>query len=135
MTLMEIISSKVKSLLASGVITNTDIEIGILEVEQAIKNYCNIEIDEILPQELMFVHANMTVDLIKYTYISNSSGEDDNIDTSQISSIKMGDTTVQIGSASSNNTRTTTLRSHRPNLDEIVMNYKQQLNRFRKMVW
>jgi hypothetical protein len=34
-----------------------------------------------------------------------------------------------------NSERGKILKSHRPNLDQIVMNNKEQLNKFRRMVW
>ena len=106
------------------------------EVELVIKNYCNINS---VPEELKFTWANMTIDLLRYQHESNLSTEaSDNIDDINIrdvSSLKIGDTSVNLGSGSISNAHNIAMRSRYPNLDEIIMNYKSQLQRFRKMVW
>ena len=77
----------------------------------------------------------MAVDLIRYQYESNIGADDvlAGIDASDVSNLKIGDT--QIALQGNNSERGKTLKSHRPNLDQIVMNNKEQLNRFRRMVW
>jgi hypothetical protein len=75
----------------------------------------------------------MAVDLIKYNYESNNSGGEVAADAADVSSLKVGDTQIQLGGGSSS--RAKVLNSHRPNLDQIVMNYQSQLNKFRRMVW
>ena len=128
MTILEIVRHKVKNL----AITEIDIQIALDEVEQAIKNYCNI--DE-LPDALIYTHANMTVDLVKYNYESNLTSDEieNNYNAADVSSIKVGDTQIQLQGNSGG--RGNTLRSHRPNLDDIVMNNREQLNKFRRMVF
>lgn len=128
MTVNEIVRAKIKN----EAITELDIQLAINEVEEVIKNYCNIDT---IPDALKFTWANMSVDLVRYQYESNISADDvlAGIDASDVSNLKIGDT--QIALQGNNSERGKTLKSHRPNLDQIVMNNKQQLNRFRRMVW
>jgi hypothetical protein len=134
MTILEIVSSKAKTLLSSGAITEVDAQLAIDEVEQTIKNYCSVSL---VPAELNFTWANMAVDLLKYDHAVNSTGDVSDIDSSEVSSLKIGDTQVQLGGTSekSTNQRATALRSHVAGLDAIIMNYKDQLNKQRRMVW
>jgi hypothetical protein len=128
MTILEIVQAKIKN----EAITELDIQLAINEVEEVIKNYCNIDT---IPEALKFTWANMSVDLVRYQYESNISADDvlAGIDASDVSNLKIGDT--QIALQGNNSERSKTLKSHRPNLDQIVMNNKEQLNRFRRMVW
>ncbi len=128
MTILEIVQAKIKN----EAITELDIQLAIGEVEEVIKNYCSI--DEV-PDALKYTWANMAVDLVRYQYESNISADDvlAGIDASDVSNLKIGDT--QIALQGNNSERGKTLKSHRPNLDQIVMNNKEQLNRFRRMVW
>ena len=128
MTVLEIVRAKIKD----PAITELDIQLAINEVEEVIKNYCNIDT---IPEALKFTWANMSVDLVRYQHESNISADDVlvGIDASDVSNLKIGDT--QIALQGNNSERGKTLKSHRPNLDQIVMNNKQQLNRFRRMVW
>lgn len=128
MTVNEIVRTKIKN----EAITELDIQLAINEVEEVIKNYCNIDT---IPDALKFTWANMSVDLVRYQYESNISADDvlAGIDASDVSNLKIGDT--QIALQGNNSERSKILRSHRPNLDQIVMNNKEQLNRFRRMVW
>ena len=128
MTVTEIVRAKIKD----EAITELDIQLAINEVEEVIKNYCNIDT---IPEALKFTWANMSVDLVRYQYESNISADDvlAGIDASDVSNLKIGDT--QIALQGNNSERGKTLKSHRPNLDQIVMNNKEQLNRFRRMVW
>ena len=128
MTVLEIVRAKIKN----PAITELDIQLAINEVEEVIKNYCNIDT---IPEALKFTWANMSVDLIRYQHELNTNADDvlAGIDASDVSNLKIGDT--QIALQGNNSERSKILKSHRPNLDQIVMNYKQQLNRFRRMVW
>ena len=128
MTVNEIVRAKIKN----EAITELDIQLAVSEVEEVIKNYCNIDT---IPDALKFTWANMSVDLVRYQYESNISADDvlAGIDASDVSNLKIGDT--QIALQGNNSERGKTLKSHRPNLDQIVMNNKEQLNRFRRMVW
>ena len=126
MTVPEIVNLKI----TDATITEPEKALAIGEVEQVIKNYCSIDR---VPEALNYTWANMAVDLIKYNYESNNSGGEVVVDAADISSLKVGDTQIQLGGGSSS--RAKVLNSHRPNLDRIVMNYQSQLNKFRRMVW
>lgn len=127
MTVLEILSLKT----SNACITEPDKLLAIGEVEQSIKNYCNI--DEV-PEALNYIWANMALDLVNYNFESNNqAGDTIATDPSDVSSIKVGDTQIQLGGGTGS--RANVLRSHKPNLDQIVMNYREQLNKFRRMVW
>lgn len=115
-------------------LADIEIEIAILETEEVIKNYCNIDI---IPQELKFTWANMTIDLLRYQYEMNNLQSNDDIlnsfGTADISELKVGDT--QIGVGGNNSVSAKALNSHKANLDALIFDYQSQLNRFRKMVW
>ncbi len=126
MTALEIVNLKIKN----ASITELDKELAINEIEQVIKNYCNIDK---IPEELNHTWANMAVDLINYNYQLNNNDDIVEADSADVSSIKVGDTQIELGGG--NNSRAKTLNSHIPNLDQIILNYQSQLNKFRKMVW
>lgn len=102
----------------------------IKEVEQAILNYCRIPV---VPIQLKYTWANMVVDLSLFQIESNYTPQDplDGIDVSDLSSIKVGDTSIFVGDKYRSNIRSRILQTHNANLDEIVLNYKKQLNQFR----
>lgn len=135
MTVLEIVDAKVKALKASGAITDVDIQLAVDETAQSIRTYCNIDVSCPLPVELNFTHANMAVDLLKYTYATNSTDAEADVDAAEVSSIKIGDTQIQLNGASSTNARAAALRSHTAKLDDVTMNYREQLNKFKRMVW
>jgi len=128
MTVYEIVEAK----LNNDAITELDINMAIAEIEEVIKNYCNIDL---IPDGLKFTMANMAVDLAKYQYEVSNPADDilDAIDATDISTLKIGDTNIALGG--NNSERAKALKSHRPNLDRIVMNYQAQLNKYRRMVW
>lgn len=126
----------VKSKLDTTKIDDDSITFGIDEVEQYIKNYCNIPS---VPFALRYVMANMVVDLLNYQYYklhpeetadTNSSSS---LSIGDISDIKVGDTQVKLGSWSSTDMRGTALKAHTPQLDEVLFNYNAQLNQFRRL--
>lgn len=103
------------------------------EVEQEILNYCCIQE---VPNALRFTVANMSIDLLEYEAEVNkpaSSADLENVDLADVSSLKVGDTSVSIGESRRDNTRKSKLNSHKSNLDDIVMNYRAQLNRYRRL--
>ena len=117
----------------NGGLSDEDILLNVKEVEQSILNYCQIPR---VPTQLRFVWANMSVDLILYLIEVNNKPEDpmDGLDVSDLSSVKIGDTSVFIGDKYRSNQRSRTLQSHNANLDELVMNYTKQLNQFRRIL-
>ena len=115
-------------------VTFTDDEIlaALEEVEQVIKNYCSIPS---VPDALRYTWCNMSIDLLLYNYDVNTTPDDvlEAFDPSDVSTIKVGDTSISLGDKYRSNARSRTLQSHQANLDEIVTNYKAQLNQFRRL--
>lgn len=132
MDILEIINAK----LSNVSIDFHEKALAIEEVENVIKNYCNINT---VPSELKFTWANMAIDLLRYQHEANLLPDSDNsldsVAAGNISSLKIGDTSINLGNEDSLSVRTIAMKSHSPNLDNLVMNYKSQLQRFRKMVW
>lgn len=112
--------------------TDADILAALQEVEQVIKNYCSIPA---VPEALRYTWCNMSVDLLLYNHEVNTMPNDvmDAFDPSDVSTIKVGDTSISLGDKYRNNSRSRTLQSHVANLDDIVTNYKAQLNQFRRL--
>lgn len=116
------------------------LDINIDEIEQAILNYCNIDV---VPKQLMYTFANMVCDINTYdsqvvkdnTPATEESEGDIEIPSSGINSVRVGNTTVTFGSGSDTSVRNRALRSHEADLDSLILNYKAQLNKFRRMVW
>lgn len=130
MTVLEIVQAKLGESGAS--LSPLSLELAIAEVEQAIKNYCSISS---VPDALRFTWANMAVDLLRYELASSEGpNEDEEVDMSGVSSIRMGDTTINLGGGA-NSSYGRAINSHKANLDDIVMNHREQLHKFRRMVW
>ena len=112
--------------------TDDDILLCLQEVEQAIKNYCSIPE---IPEALKYTWCNMSIDLLLYNHEVNTTPEDvlEAFYPSDVSTIQLGDTKIMLGDKYRNNQRSRTLQSHNANLDDIVMNYKAQLNQFRRL--
>lgn len=110
-----------------------DIVSAVDEVEQVIKNYCAIPS---VPIALRYTVVNMSIDLLRYwkemAKETASLGAED-LDISDISNIKVGDTDINLGGSRQDSLRKTVLKSHKLNLDAIVMNYTLQLNQFRRL--
>ena len=117
----------------NGGLDDESILLNVKEVEQTILNYCQIPR---VPPQLHFVWANMSVDLILYLIEMNNKPEDplDSLDVSDLSSVKVGDTSVYVGDKYHSNLRSSILQSHNAHLDEMVMNYTKQLNQFRRIL-
>lgn len=126
--LVKIIKQKQKKV----TVTDADILAALQEVEQAIKNYCKIPE---IPEALKYTWCNMSVDLLLYNHEMNTTPNDvmEAFDPSDVSTIKIGDTSISLGDKYRNNARSRILQSHNSNLDDIVMNYKAQLNGFRRL--
>lgn len=117
----------------NGGLSDDEILLNVREVEQSILNYCQIPR---VPPQLHFVWANMSVDLILYLIEINNKPKDplEALDVSDLSSVKVGDTSVYVGDKYRSNQRSRILQSHNANLDELVMNYTKQLNQFRRIL-
>ena len=130
MTVLEIVQAKLGESGAS--LSPLSLELAIAEVEQAIKNYCSISS---VPNALRFTWANMAVDLLRYELASSEGpNEDEEVDMNGVSSIRMGDTTINLGGGA-NSLYGRAINSHKANLDDIVMNHREQLHKFRRMAW
>lgn len=130
MAVLEIVQAKLGESGAS--LSPLSLELAIAEVEQAIKNYCSISS---VPDALRFTWANMAVDLLRYELASSEGpNEDEEVDMNGVSSIRMGDTTINLGGGA-NSSYGRAINSHKANLDDIVMNHREQLHKFRRMVW
>lgn len=126
--LVRIIKQKQKKV----VFSDEDILSALEEVEQVIKNYCSIPD---VPDALRFTWCNMSIDLLLYNYEVNTPPNDvlEAFDPSDVSTIKVGDTSITLGDKYRSNARSRTLQSHQSNLDAVVTNYKAQLNQFRRL--
>lgn len=113
--------------------TDDDILAALMEVEQEIKNYCNIPE---VPEALKYTWCNMSIDLLLYNHEVNTTPNDvlETFDPSDVSTIKIGDTSISLGDKYRNNVRSRTLQSHNANLDDIITNFRAQLNRYRR-IW
>ena len=112
--------------------TDSEILAALQEVEQVIKNYCLIPA---IPDALRYTWCNMSIDLLLYNHEANTAPDDvlEAFDPSDVSTIKVGDTSISLGDKYRSNARSRTLQSHQANLDDIVTNYKAQLNQFRRL--
>lgn len=113
------------------------------EAIQKIRNYCSI--DEI-PMGLFYTLTNIVRDLYLFynsSYLANEEGSGSDqpsgtISIDDISSIKMGDTTIQLQNGA---TITTPLLKrdfselHNYSVDSIFQTYSDELNEYRRMVW
>lgn len=106
---------KLKQLLA----INDDKKDAVLEfimedVEETIKNYCNINK---IPDELLHTAYRMAIDLYQY---GNAGGEETPL---AVSSVSIGGTSTSFSNA------TDAIK------ETILSNYEEQLNRYRRLVW
>lgn len=126
------LSTIIKRKRTKVVFDENDIMLALEEVEQAIKNYCSIPQ---VPEALKYTWCNMSIDLLLYNYEVNTTSDDvlDAFDPSDVSTIKIGDTSLSLGDKYRNNQRSRTLQSHNADLDKIIMNYSAQLNQFRRL--
>ena len=103
------------------------------EIEQAIKNYCNIYV---IPEELKYVWAGMVVDYVQWLAKAAVSEEDAESGSSGartfMSSIRVGDTTIGF---SADSIAEKERAGHLMRMGEFVFNYEDSLNRFRRVVW
>lgn len=127
--LIQIIKQKQKKV----TFVDDDILAALKEVEQEIKNYCSIPA---VPEALKYTWCNMSIDLLLYNHEVNTTPNDvlEAFDPSDVSTIKIGDTSISLGDKYRNNARSRTLQSHNSNLDDIITNFRAQLNRYRR-IW
>lgn len=97
-----------------------------LEIEWRIKNYCQINV---VPDGLKYIWIAMVVDILK-TEQSTNDEVSEVIDTSG-DNIKIGDTSITGGSSNAAANKA----MNKPVIDDVVVNYRVDLNRYRKMRW
>ena len=108
------------------------------EVKMSILNYCNISS---IPEELKFDWTNMVLDLLRWWDSQSKSsgtgtGDPTIVDEKMVvTSLREGSVSVSLKAASELETSPTMSRSITGVLDEIVTNYTDHLNRFRRMSW
>ncbi|MFS8534847.1 MAG: hypothetical protein FWJ65_06770 [Limnochordales bacterium] len=95
----------------------------VAEIEQRILAYCNL--DEV-PDGLRWTWASMTIDALR---IEQASVEAIGQTADRGESIRVGDTSVTPSSAGG---VTNTSKSA---IDQVVLNYRVDLNRYRKLRW
>lgn len=107
-------------------------------VSWSIMNYINLPY---VPCGLREVVVAMMVDLINYydelLVDINDPDYNPGIDSGDIGSITIGDTSVKLGSSSTGtdtNLRSRALNSHTPDLDSFILNYQLQLNAYRSPI-
>lgn len=107
------------------------------EVVQAVKNYCMIPK---IYWAMRYIVADICVDYVIYDQEMGKDADDINpdeaMDPSDLASVKIGDVTVGFGDKYRSNQRKTNLNAHDPTngVDGFVLDYKTQLNRFRR-IW
>lgn len=134
MTVEEILDIKLKGIDVDPV----ELKMLIEEVKESILNFTN---RSEVPKPLNFVWANMVVDYINYLQMSrkpNGEGSESGVEGLQVklgkvTKIKIGDTDFSLSDDSST-TFGVSDGSHSVNLDEIVLNYKDQLIQYRR-IW
>jgi len=117
-TVLEIVRSKV-----SSTYDDEQCQDAIDEIGMCIVSYCNLDDEDDIPEELYYTWANMSHDLLKP--LTNDDIED--IDSSRISNIKIGDTSISLRSAANE------INIDRTNSDTIIASYYSQLNKFKKL--
>lgn len=97
----------------------------IKEIGLRIKHYCNIRT---IPEGLTYVWASMVMDAVRVE-LANIDEIADSTDSGV--SIKIGDTNTGPSSGSSNDATS----SSKKVIDEVVLNYRVDLNHYRRMRW
>jgi ABC-type dipeptide/oligopeptide/nickel transport system ATPase subunit len=121
-------------------LTDTDYVGSIVEeVRQAILNYCNISS---VPSDLKYVWMNMSLDLLRWwgsqipVGQGSGSGGSTTLDTPMVvTSVREGSVTLSMKRADESSQDASGMRTIKGVLDEITMNYHDNLNKFRRMTW
>lgn len=130
MTPLEILAVK----LPDSEITEAQRLLAIEEMRQEILNYCRISQ---VPEALYFTQANMAADLLRYEQEANRRPDldagGDAVLAGKVSAISEGDTSVSFGNESAaESDRKHQLGERRTVLDAMILNYREQLQKFRK---
>lgn len=92
------------------------------ETKRFILNYCNISS---VPTEANFLWANMALDLINGSYLQNTA-DIDAIKPCEVTSMTAGDMSAS---------RSSDTIAHKIDLDGLILNYREQLNKYRRLDW
>ena len=111
------------------------------EVEEAIRNYCNIST---VPRGLLFVWVNLSVDLYRYqvglrrSIETSSGGSGTNQPTlaGVVTGITEGDTSLSLAvDAESESVNAASSHTLAEGVDGLLLDYRNQLNKYRKILW
>lgn len=119
--------------------TDEELQMVLDEVDQSIKNYCHIDT---IPQDLLFVRANLSVDYVKYMEASVPNSEEgvDTTGANQVGRLK----TIAAGAVNGGtryeffnktNDKSEITNAHLADLDLLLNNYITQLNAYRRAIW
>lgn len=97
-----------------------EVSLAIDEAKIVIMNYCNISS---VPAGLMFTHANMAADLLNASYPIQGL---ESVPLSEVSKATIGDVSLDLDASR---------KSHKINLDSLILNYQSQLDKFRRLRW
>ena len=106
------------------------------EAGQAILNYCNLQE---VPRELFHVWKRLSLDL--YAFEAASKAESSGESTSPslagvVTGITEGDASISLAvDASSQNAKALNAHNVASGVDGFILDYKDQLNRYRRVVW
>lgn len=121
-----------------GYIPPEDISSYVEEVGVAITNYCNTTS---VVDALKFTWVNMVVDYLRWVLRISKSNETTSSPGSSatetlLTSLKEGDTTLGFSADTSGRaSKEESAHEVASSLDQVVMNYADSLNRFRRLVW
>ena len=105
-----------------------------LEIGLRILHYCNISE---MPEGLLFVWAAMTIDLLRAMEGSNENifGENAVSETDGVQQVKLGDTSVSMGSSTSTVASKTGGGTPAELIAEVVKNYYLDLVKYRRVAF
>lgn len=93
------------------------------EIQNRIVHYCNVDV---IPDGLKFTWTAMVMDVLR---VEQSSVDEIANTTDQGETVKLGDTSVAPAKIPG------VTKSTKSIVDEVVLNYRIDLNRFRKLRW
>lgn len=96
----------------------------VAEIEQRILHYCNV--DEV-PAGLKWTWASMTIDALR---VEQTTVEEIDETADRGESVKLGDTSVSPAGGSAGTTN-----MNKAAIEAVVLNYRIDLNRYRKLRW
>lgn len=99
------------------------IESYVAEIEQRILAYCNLDV---VPDGLKWTWASMVIDALR---VEQSSVEEIEATADRGESVRLGDTSTAPAGADG------TTNTNKAVLDELAVNYRVDLNRYRKLRW